>query len=260
MRENKQAYLHDPSNGIYGDCFRTAISCVLEIDRDQVPHVFHDGCDGFEADRRMNAWLAERGLTQFVLAFEGNDLTLEQLLSPVNAACRDALPEFLLYGRSKNGTDHVVICRGNEIVWDPSQDDSGIVGPCKDGNWWIVVLAATRPRRKSESRLSDESPRSMIERLAQVAEAVAFHAGVGGCEIAGAIVSYLAAHPESVDAFLEQGIMALPAELWANGRLTFHRQSDGAVTTPQELRIAKTVRAIVREAGNLPPSSDVGGA
>jgi hypothetical protein len=143
MKYHKQAFRHDPANGVYGDCFRTAVACVLEVPRDEVPHVFHDGCDGPTADERMNAWLAARGLMQFVIAFDGKDLSLEQVLAPINCAV-GGMPEYLLYGRSKNGTDHVVVCMGNRVAWDPAIDDSGIVGPCNDGYWWIVALVATR--------------------------------------------------------------------------------------------------------------------
>lgn len=147
MRQNKQAFLHNPAAGIWGDCFRTAVSCVLELPRDEVPHVFHDGCDGRTADDRMNKWLQDRGLMQFVIAFHGDGMSLEQVLAPVNSACGGS-PEYLLYGRSKNDTDHVVVCRDGKVVWDPSQDESGIIGPCNDGHWWIVVLAATKPTGK----------------------------------------------------------------------------------------------------------------
>lgn len=127
-----------------GDCFRTAISCILEIPRDDVPHVFHDGCDPRVAVDRMAKWLAQRGLVQFEIAFDGREMTLEQVLAPINCAI-GGLPEYLLHGRSANGTNHTVVCRGNKIAWDPSIDESGIVGPCDDGHWWITALAVTRP-------------------------------------------------------------------------------------------------------------------
>lgn len=90
------------------------------------------------------------------------------------------------------------------------------------------------------------SSEQTIKRIADVAEVVAMQAGVGACELAGAIVSYLSAHPEMTGDFMAHGIMALPADLWAEGRLTFHRRLDGKVTTPQQLRISKTVRDIAK--------------
>lgn len=90
------------------------------------------------------------------------------------------------------------------------------------------------------------SSESTIRRIADVAEAVAFQAGVGGVETAGAIISYLSAHPELTGEFMAEGIMALPADLWSQGRLTFHRKGDGKVVTPQDLRISQTVRDIAK--------------
>jgi len=38
MKFYKQKYLHDPGNGVIGDCYRTAIGCILEIDPMELPH------------------------------------------------------------------------------------------------------------------------------------------------------------------------------------------------------------------------------
>lgn len=40
----------------------------------------------------------------------------------------------------RNGTAHVVIGLNDAIVWDPAQDDSGIVAPADDGYYWIEFL------------------------------------------------------------------------------------------------------------------------
>lgn len=140
MREQKQAFLHDPANNIWGDCYRTAVACLLDLPRDSVPHVFHDGCKGPVADKRMNDWLGQRGMTQFVVALDGNT-PLDQLLNSMLWANHSDV-EYLLCGVSKNGTSHVVVCRGDAIVWDPAIDDSGITGPDPEsGYWWITVIA-----------------------------------------------------------------------------------------------------------------------
>ena len=58
MTPQKQMFLHDPDNGVWGDCQRTAIACILDRDVEDVPHFFHDGCDGKTADKRIDDWLA----------------------------------------------------------------------------------------------------------------------------------------------------------------------------------------------------------
>lgn len=100
----------------------------------------------------------------------------------------------------------------------------------------------------------------MIREIAIAADTFAGMAGVGGVETAGAIISYLAAHPEKIDLFASDGICALmddapdgPRGLHAHGCLTWHRK-DGTVTTPRDLRIDLTVRAIVKTANDLAKS------
>jgi hypothetical protein len=38
MTPHKQRFRHDPANGIYGDCWRTAIACLLDIQPEEIPH------------------------------------------------------------------------------------------------------------------------------------------------------------------------------------------------------------------------------
>lgn len=145
MIEQKQAFLHDPSNGVWGDCYRTAVACLLNLPRDTVPHVFHDGCKGPVADKRMNDWLGQRGMIQFVMALSG-DTPLDELLNSVYWS--NGYPvEYLLCGTSKNNVAHVVVCKGDSIVWDPAIDNSGIIGPADDGFWWITVIAVSQQNK-----------------------------------------------------------------------------------------------------------------
>lgn len=90
--------------------------------------------------------------------------------------------------------------------------------------------------------------RSVVLRIADVSEAVGWQAGVGGMETAGMIVSALSERPELVERFLAEGTgLMLEGEIMPEkGRLTFHRSSDGKVTTPQELRAAIVVKNMER--------------
>ena len=92
------------------------------------------------------------------------------------------------------------------------------------------------------------TPTQVIQRIAEVAEAVGCQAGVPGCETAGVIVSYLSIHPDEIGSFMADGIMALPVDLWAHGRLTFYRK-DGKIGTPQDARIARQVRDLAKPIG-----------
>jgi len=89
--------------------------------------------------------------------------------------------------------------------------------------------------------------RDLIQHIAQTASTISAHANIGACELAGAMVSFLAEHPDRITIFLRDGWFEAVGDNdpWANGCLTFHRK-DGKVTTPQDLRISRTVRDMTR--------------
>lgn len=79
--------------------------------------------------------------------------------------------------------------------------------------------------------------RELIDRIAEVSNAVAFQAGVGAMELAGQIVSVLYANPEHIRRFMEEG-----TELFIdgtfdmkNGSLSYMAQN-GRITSPSALR------------------------
>lgn len=137
MTPQKQLSRHLPHEGIIGDCWRTTIACLLDLQPCQVPH-FCDGerwNDTIAANSATRTWLRRRGLDFIEYAMAG-DLT--DVLRSVGA-CNPSL-YYLLGGTSRTGVNHSVICRDDCIVWDPSITDAGIVGPMDDGYYWITWL------------------------------------------------------------------------------------------------------------------------
>lgn len=51
----------------------------------------------------------------------------------------------------------------------------------------------------------EATPQRLIAVLADIARTVGWQAGESGCDIAGGIVSWLAANPDQIDSFLTQG-------------------------------------------------------
>ncbi len=142
MKFNKQLFRHDPDEGVYGDCHRTAIACVLDLEPSEVPHFFGDPEKNTEtcfAD--IESWLNNRGIASISVIYEGNRLS--DVLSTIGAS-NSRRPDllYLLGGISRNGTGHTVVCRDGEIVWDPSLNDSGIVGPMSDGFYWVTFFGS----------------------------------------------------------------------------------------------------------------------
>lgn len=150
MRVLKQANLHDPENDIWGDCHRTCIAMLLNLERDEVPNfaeVAKDDADKFHA--LVRDWLAGRGYATFSLAF---DADLDSVLSTMRGMNPGTF--YLLGGMSRTGCAHSVIGLNDRIIADPSRTDSGIVGPI-DGYYWITVLVPMILRASSTTVESD---------------------------------------------------------------------------------------------------------
>lgn len=132
MTPHKQRFLHRPEQGQHGDCSRTVLACLLDLEPEEVPH-WHEDLTGAEQDRRHREWLAERGLTLLHFAWHGVDRDW------VDGAMRHWNPghHYLLCGQSPRGTYHVVICCDGEMVHDPHPEGGGVIGPDSEG-WWRV--------------------------------------------------------------------------------------------------------------------------
>lgn len=140
MTPYKQKVRHDPPNNQWGDCHRTAIACLLDIEPEEVPHVYENGLI-YEnvAVSIMNAFLSERfGLTQLSIPYPG-ELDLNDILQSIDRVNNGQI--FILGGTSRLGVGHSVIAGRGKILHDPSPADSGIVGPMDDGYWWLTFLA-----------------------------------------------------------------------------------------------------------------------
>lgn len=130
--KHKQLFRHDPDNGVYGDCWRATVACLLRLPVEAVPHVCNGPDDG-KATERMRGFLDSQNCALIQIPFN-SDLSLDQVLEYVGSASGGM--HWCLMGTSRTGCNHVVICKGNEIVHDPSITQSGIVGPAGDGMWW----------------------------------------------------------------------------------------------------------------------------
>lgn len=154
MKPQKQRFRHNPAQGVYGDCHRTAIAIVLDLEAEDVPH-FMDGNayrkgGGPKANELFEMWLNERGISTISFPFPGENLA--RVLDTIASCNPLSKPAFILAGSSRNGCNHSVVACDGEIVCDPSLDDSGIIGPCDDGHYWVTffgLLDATKdPARR----------------------------------------------------------------------------------------------------------------
>lgn len=83
----------------------------------------------------------------------------------------------------------------------------------------------------------------VIARIAEAAQTIAYHAGVGGMETAGSIVSYLNEHPDDLAKLVDGTLSVIdwPDRWHMHGCLSWHGQ-DGRVFTPQFARRQNAIR------------------
>lgn len=110
-------------------------------------------------------------------------------------------------------------------------------GPASSKN---LPLFGELPSPSPFTRRSGYSAADLVAKIAQVATAVGFQANEPAMEMAGQIVSILAANPEHIDRFMDEG-----SELFLdgtfnheNGSLTY-RAINGSILSPSVLREKK---------------------
>ena len=136
MRPQKQAFHHKPHDGQIGDCHRTVIACLLDLDRDEVPHfALPDFADTAAFHAKEAAFLRLHGLTTVVTYFDCD-------LADVLATQKGSNPGvyYILGGMSATGANHSVIGLDDGIEWDPSITNAGIVGPLDNGYYSVSHL------------------------------------------------------------------------------------------------------------------------
>jgi hypothetical protein len=129
-----QMFLHDPENGQYGDCHRTAIAMCLGLAVEDVPH-FCDPALFNEWRSSREIWLNAIGISAVEMPFSCD---LPSLLAQLELSA-GASP-IMVAGMSPRGTYHeTVLYQG--VLYDPHPAGGGIVAPCDDGGfWWVTIL------------------------------------------------------------------------------------------------------------------------
>lgn len=145
MIYRKQLFRHDPANGVYGDCHRTAIACLLNLEPEQVPHFGLNFDNGELFHHQVREWLASQGLCQVDSVFNAS---LDEVLLTQEALNPGV--HYLLGGKSRTGCGHTVVACGGKIVWDPSLDDAGIIAPFDaDGLYWVTYLVPISMQKRA---------------------------------------------------------------------------------------------------------------
>ncbi|WP_145987387.1 hypothetical protein [Cupriavidus taiwanensis] len=133
MKPVDQTKLHDPENGVYGNCFTACIASLLSLPISEVPQFCNGDDDDGKWCRRANEWLAQRGLAFLEFPFTGPDYWKQ-----AGSDCFHTIT-----GTSPRGPEtlHCVVGRGSEIVFDPHPSRAGLVGD--PSTWLLGVLIKT---------------------------------------------------------------------------------------------------------------------
>lgn len=141
MIRQHQLFRHDPENGVYGDCHRTAIACLLDLKPEDVPHFYEQKV---EAEKRGESydWRAEVEKFLNSVGYTAADVSYGSTLSALLEYMENVNPRtyYLLGGTSPRGVNHTVICRGGDFAWDPHPDREFINAPLDNGYFEVTFI------------------------------------------------------------------------------------------------------------------------
>ena len=145
MKRLKQSIKHDPDNGKWGDCYRTCIAMVMNLDPATVPHFYDPNadCRGLAGARD---WLSGWGYGIIQIAYPP-DMTWTAILEQT----ADTAPgcPLISSGMGPRGNNHCVVVIDGKVFCDPfsgEADQNPFTGPAehdRESYWWlesIVVL------------------------------------------------------------------------------------------------------------------------
>ena len=135
MHKVQQAILHDPENGLYGDCMRAAVASVLDLKLEEVPHCCgtSEKCKGTKWLEELQAFLFKRGLFYVEVTMESAEFIRKNFL----------VDKFyhIITGPSPRGNGyHAVVGCNGEIVWDPHPSQEGLKPQSADSVWYLGLL------------------------------------------------------------------------------------------------------------------------
>ena len=130
---------HIPERGLYGDCYRTALGCLLDLPPERVPHFLDGDADDWIYQR--DAWLAGRGLGLITIVLSppaepdfygqvGPDAILT-LMEEINTGMH-----YMLCGNTIDGVGHTVVCCGGKVVHNPAPNSCPIVAPMSGTDYY----------------------------------------------------------------------------------------------------------------------------
>ena len=143
MIAHKQMIEHDPSNGRYGDCLKTAVASILDLPIDAVPDFNGPNYEWNDQNAELREFAATLGLGYAALMLKGSP---EDVLRYMAVSFPQGV--YLMAGKSARGFYHTVICKGGEFLHDPHPSNEFLIDD-KTSDQAVEVsffVALERPR------------------------------------------------------------------------------------------------------------------
>lgn len=135
MIPHKQKIKHDPENGAWGDCGRTAYASILNLEVEAVPHFFDNDRKGPEVEAEIDAFLASHGLARINLVTPQTPAQFMEYMGGLNPD----LYYILTVGSPR--ADHAIVCQGGRVVCDPASYPEGTEWKVtSNGDTWCEIL------------------------------------------------------------------------------------------------------------------------
>lgn len=131
--------LHDPQQGIYGDCQRACIASLLELNPKDIPHFYESGND-LIFWKSLNGFLAEHAL----LHLQVEAFNFGMGIFKGHADCYH-----MIYGNSCRNTLHAVVGLNGVIVHDPHPSRAGLLPDNKETPWFFAFLVKAKPKHRA---------------------------------------------------------------------------------------------------------------
>ena len=132
-----QSVRHDPSKGQGGDCFQTAIACVLGVDKSELPEMNGPEFDAEKQIATADAFLRTKGYRIIELTIVSS--SIDAALQWAGEASPDTV--YIMTGGTSRGTCHSVLCKGSSFLHDPLPDGNFLIGPeIETGTYSVIYI------------------------------------------------------------------------------------------------------------------------
>ena len=138
MKPQTQEFpMHEPQNGVIGDCFRAALASLLGLGIRQVPHLAKEYFGDEQGyDQALNQFLGKRGLMLLLFPYGQLSKLLQEQAQSTGADCYH-----LIFGIDHDGDGHACVGLNGLMIHDPHPLQRGFANPPSE---WQIGLMVNR--------------------------------------------------------------------------------------------------------------------